>query len=775
MVATGRQHRPATPAVYSNQMPSRPTLAVLLLLPLSTHAAVVRGHVTTALGAPAPGARVQLIRLTGGARSVAAVIVGPDGSFELRSEFAGRFVLLTSPSILATTQAPQIGNTFYAGRTDLVLRDVALNATSITPETTSAATLRETPLAQLSQPATQLNTNQLLTQAGLLPALAPNPGVFIVQQGQTGTPAALYLRGASPEATKVTLDGLSIEDLGGGFNLATLSSSGLASSNAAPTAEILAGPNPLGQLDATAGQLALHTPESTSVRPALTYTGDAGPLGSYCNEVTVSAAPSRFDLFATASRFDTSNDDALAAVPLASPYHLATAAANLGYHISSATSLRATARRDLSATAFAPPFDLYHLPPTGKLTSANTYAVFAFETRTAGNWHNQLTYGLARKQAVLKLFATPATGRLITITGANGYAASGLAALPVLPTRDDQATSRDEFTVQSDRPFKPWLTPLFTFRYQREHAAETIPAQRTTLERSHLSGALGLSGEFHHRIIYQASGFLDSSPTLGFTGAPRLGLTYAPVRAGTRKFRGTTLHLTLATGLREPTLAEATRTPPHTRTLEAAIDQAILPRKLTLRAAYFHNQFSHDFEPNSFTSVSQTLAYRTQGLEASARYQPGNSLALTAGYTYLAAVVEQSALIPVFNPAYPLNPIGALAALPGARPFHRPPNTGFAAATYSGRKLTASLSAAIAGRSDDSTNLPQSPSLLLPNRNLSPGYTALDAFATFNISRHIVAFTQLTNLFDNRHIAPIGYTSTPFLIRTGLRIRIGGE
>ncbi len=756
-------------------MPSRLIPAAFLLAALPAQAAVVRGHVTTVLGAPAPGARVQLIRLTGGARSVAATIVGPDGSFELRSEFGGRFVLLTSPSILATTQAPQLGAAFYAGRTDLVLRDVALNAATITPESSSAETLRETPLAELASPVEQLSPVRLLSQTDLLPDLAANPSVFLVQQGQTGTPAALYLRGASPAATKVTLDGLSVEDLGGGFNLATLSVTGLASTNAVPTVEILPGPNPLREVDAEAGTLALATPEASTVRPSFTYTGDAGPLGSYRNEASFSVAPTRLDLFASASRFDTSNDNLDP-----SPYHLATAAANLGYHISSATSLRATGRRDLSASAIAPPFDLFRLPADGKLTSANTYATFTFETRTAGNWHNLGSYGLARKRAVLALFSTPATGLPVTITGANGYTASGVATLLALPPRDDQATSRDEFTFQSDRPIKAWLTPLFTLRYQREHAAESTLTQRVALVRNHVSGALGLSGELHHRFFYQASGFVDHNPTLGFTGAPRLGLTYAPVRAGARKFRGTTLHLTLATGLRETGLREtglagATATPPRSRTYEFAADQAILPRKLSLRATYFHNQFSHDFEPLGPTVVSQTLAYRTHGLEASARYQPAPSLLLAAGYTYLAAYVEQSAQAALFNPAYPLIPIGALSALLGARPFHRPPNSGFVSAAYNGRKLTASLSAAIAGRSDDSTNLAQTPTLLLPNRNLAPGYTAMNASATYNVSRRLTAFTQLTNLFDNRHIAPIGYTSTPFLIRTGLRIRLGGE
>jgi iron complex outermembrane receptor protein/vitamin B12 transporter len=54
---------------------------------------VVHGVVTDALGRPVPGARIQLIQ---GPRPVAIGIAGADGSFEIRSTLAGRFVLLTS-------------------------------------------------------------------------------------------------------------------------------------------------------------------------------------------------------------------------------------------------------------------------------------------------------------------------------------------------------------------------------------------------------------------------------------------------------------------------------------------------------------------------------------------------------------------------------------------------------------------------------------------------------------------------------------------------------
>jgi iron complex outermembrane receptor protein/vitamin B12 transporter len=157
------------------------------------------------------------------------------------------------------------------------------------------------------------------------------------------------------------------------------------------------------------------------------------------------------------------------------------------------------------------------------------------------------------------------------------------------------------------------------------------------------------------------------------------------------------------------------------------------------------------------------------------RFQTSARFSVAGGYSYLAALVEQSGATAAFNPGLPGMAIGATTALVGGRPFHRPPNSGFLRAQWNAHALTATLQAAFAGKSDDSTGLVLNPTLLLPNRNLSPGYAALDAGLAFNVTHAITLFTQLDNLADSRHIAPLGYLSTPFSARVGLRIRLGRE
>jgi iron complex outermembrane receptor protein/vitamin B12 transporter len=314
---------------------------------------------------------------------------------------------------------------------------------------------------------------------------------------------------------------------------------------------------------------------------------------------------------------------------------------------------------------------------------------------------------MARERGQSYDFFTPATGLPVTLTGANGYTASGVAAFDPLPSREDRVTNRDELSWQTTYPAKEWFEVTGEFRFQDERAADVLPTGKTDLGRTHTSGALGFSGDIRHRFFYQSSGFFDYSSLLGFTGSPRLGLTYVPVRPGARFFRGTSLHATAATGTRDPSLLEEAAVPnglvaPRSRTFDASVDQNMVAQKLTLRGTYFHSQFSHEFEPIALGAIAsqpllrQTLALRTQGFEGDLRYQPFQRLLLEAGYNYLAALTEQSAEAASFNPAYPTIAIGGLTALAGQRPFHRPPQSGFFLAEYSGRTLNVSLKGALA-------------------------------------------------------------------------------
>ena len=248
----------------------------------------------------------------------------------------------------------------------------------------------------------------------------------------------------------------------------------------------------------------------------------------------------------------------------------------------------------------------------------------------------------------------------------------------------------------------------------------------------------------------------------------------------------------------------------RSRTFDVGVDQSIFADRLVLKAGYFHNQFSHQFDyvdPGTLTRLFgfdattagvlegfggaelNSLAYRAQGVEAEVDFQPRARLLVRGGYTYLATVVEQSFSsdaaaamtgTAVTNPEIPGIAIGATSPLVGQRVFRRAPNSGFFAVQYTGERVGVAFKGALASKSDDSTFLGYSDrnggnTLLLPNRDLDYGYAKLDFGLTYAVNSRVTVFSQLENLLNNQHIGPLGYPGLPLTVRGGLKVRLGGE
>ena len=197
-----------------------------------------------------------------------------------------------------------------------------------------------------------------------------------------------------------------------------------------------------------------------------------------------------------------------------------------------------------------------------------------------------------------------------------------------------------------------------------------------------------------------------------------------------------------------------------------------MARNSSFKFGYFHNVFDHQLEGIDFGALQQGLRLlaercpetsftpylnlarfsRAQGIETEVQYQPMKRLFFRGGYTYLNAIVLRSFTSDAAsggttsnNPSFPNIAIGAEGPLVGARPFRRPPHTGFFAVQYTQGKFAADFKGALASRSDDSTFLDGfdpnfGNSLVLPNHDLDFGYAKLDAGATFTATRHIAVF-----------------------------------
>jgi iron complex outermembrane receptor protein/vitamin B12 transporter len=800
-------------------------VGLLVVLAAQARAVVVRGVVTDALGRPVVGARVQLIQ---GPKPVAIGVAGIDGTYEIRSTESGRFVLLTS----AAQFYPGIGQPFYGGSTDEVTQDVVLEANSVHEEVTVTATGVPTPVPQTSAAVTLIPAEELATAVGVVDALRQSPGVDVVETGQLGGVTSLFVRGGNSTANEVMIDGIPADDVGGTFDFGTVASTGLAG------LEVYRGPNSaLYGTDAGASVVSLETPRGTSIKPVVNYSGDAGNFHTYRDEVSVGGTWQKADYYGAFSRLNTGN-----ALPM-DEYHSATAAANLGYALAANTLARFTIRNADSATGLPGAHDFYGISANGKQSDQDIYSGLTLENRLVSGWHNLVQYGIARKREQAVQFGNVGTlvtipnatygpypayvGNVVTIRGANGYTATGQAQFFVPAA--DQDSNRDELYYQSDYSVNHYLTALFGFRYENERGSYTSAYSDEKTQRTNYEYTLQLQGEVKSRVFYSVGGSVEKNHLYGITGAPRIGLAYQPVFPSEKWMRGTRVRANVATGVQEPTLgiefaslyqqllqngdtADIAKYhvtapgPERSRTYDIGVDQNVRGEKLTMKVGYFRSTFNHQLEGvdsgaleqifgyspqvagQVFSPYLNSLAFRAQGVEFETDWKPSERFTVRGGYTYLDAVVTQSFSSDAYsngvdgeNPNLPGIAIGAGGPLIGARPFRRPPHSGYFAVEYTGVKFGAAMKGALASRSDDSTFLDgldttlSGNSLVLPNRDLDFGYAKLDANFSYAVKRRVTVFTELDNLLGQQHIGPIGYPGLPFTVRAGLKVRLWGD
>jgi iron complex outermembrane receptor protein/vitamin B12 transporter len=404
----------------------------------------------------------------------------------------------------------------------------------------------------------------------------------------------------------------------------------------------------------------------------------------------------------------------------------------------------------------------------------------------------------------------------------------------VYPNRLDLVNNRDQFLYQGDYRLTPHLVLLAGFDYENERGVEREPVYSINEEknRANYDYIFGAHGDFKDRLFYTLGAAIEHYQLIGNGISPHAGLSYYALRPRTGAFSGTRLNISFSQGIREPKLTDEIGSlydvleqnggqamiqqlnispiqGPTTRTWEGGGEQAFWSQRLIFRATYFHNEFGRAIEgvgaalvptllPNLTTQQQQnleavlqssgaysldlnSLAFRAQGVETTVEGGIGKYIFLRGGYTYLDSVVQRSfssdnaALLGGYAPTFDGIPVGIYSPLKGARPFRRPPHTGFFTASYAGQRLTGVFSSAFSSRSDDSTflgyeDVSQSNSLVLPNRNLDWGYAKLDLGASFKLLSWLSVYGQAENLTGNRHIAPIGYPSLPFTFRAGMRI-----
>jgi iron complex outermembrane receptor protein/vitamin B12 transporter len=797
-------------------------------------AASIRGVVTDASGAKVTGA---IVVLAYNGKGIASAVSTADGSFQILTGVSGRFFLAVSAKSFRQLETPG----FYAGRLDNVERNVVLEPEWARESIVVTATGVPTPQPQTSAATSVLSPLDLALRDDLVSALRLMPGTFVAQNGGRGAQSSLFVRGGNSDANKILLDGVSAGDLGGRFDFGPLSTTAVESAEVyrGPNSSLYGADAASGVISLTTPHGTTSFPSflfqgdagnfSTS-REELEVAGTHDKLdylGAFSWLQTANDLP--MDEYHVATTAANLGWQPSASTQIRGTLHYGVDATGVPnawdfYHVTdSATQkdqdLFLSASVDNQTTA-----DFHNSLRYGLTRKREQYNLW--DQRGSGYFD---AYG-------------DSLGDLVTITGANGSSATGRAVqdyAQTYPYGYQLVSNRDQLVYQGDYRFTPHLTALIGFHYEDERGVENVPNYGTheSTERTNYDYLAAVHGDFKNRFYYTLGGSLQRYALFGTQTSPRAGLTYYALRPRKGIFSGTRVLFNYGDAVREPALTDqfgsldhflisngyqsvATQLgisplgAPTARTYEGGLVQNFFSERLVLRVNYFHNQFGRQIEyvggqvlPNLIPNLTaaqklaleaalgyyytldyglavNTEAFRAQGIETTVESGIGRNIFLRGGYTYLDGVVQRSfssdneALLGGYAPTYNGIPLGALSPLVGARPFRRPPHTGFFTATYAHQKITGVFTSSFTSRSDDSTYLEYADatggnSLLLPNRNLDRGYAKLDLGGSYKLFSWMSIYAQAENLTDNLHIAPIGYRSLPFNFRTGLRVEWG--
>ena len=782
------------------------TTIALVLFASSSHAQStlgLHGKVVDQLGSRIPDARVVLLEDD---KEIVAGKSDGRGSFSLAAPKEGRYSLRVEATGFATQTIP----VDVAKNEKTEELTVTLSIGRLAQQIVVSATGFAIPEAQVGASVSVIDSDQIdaLNKLDILENLRLVTGAQVVQTSQRGGTASLFIRGGESDFNKVLVDGIPVNDIGGNFDFAQLSNNGVDS------LEVLRGSNSvLYGSDALSGVVNVTSSRGTTVIPQLRYSADGGNFGTLHQDAALSGLLHGLDYFSEFSQFQTQgsyqNDY----------FHNETVSTNVGWQLNPTTGVRATFRHIATNVGSPNGILFYGISDAAWQTNRNTYGSVSAQQQTTEKWHNSVQLNLAENN---ELYVDPfqvgessfgnTLGNVVTIRGANGYSVTGQAILDFAGTYPevfpDNETRRSLYAQSDYQFFKDW-TGIFGFRYEHEDGEGFTRDNYSTMLQGH--------GSIAHRLFTTFGVGLEHNSFFGFAATPRVSLAYY-VRKTTNAgiFGETKLKFNFGKGIKEAsTLQQAGALitilspaqiqqygvgpigPERSRTFDFGLEQRLWNGRSLLGITFFDNNFYNliaFLSPGDLISIGVPPAVAnatptfgayvnatsewSKGFEVESKTDLGHGLLLQGEYTYLDGLVTKAFGDPAYNPLFPTIAIGAYAPLEGSRPFHRAPHSGSLALSYNHKKITTALTGYLVGRRDDSTFLSDANfgnTMLLPNRNLAPGYQKFDLSVGYSLTHYAKVYTSIENLFSQHYQPTFGFPAAPFEIRSGLTFTIGGE
>ncbi len=587
------------------------------------------------------------------------------------------------------------------------------------------------------------------------------PGLSIVQTGRNGGLTSLFARGGDDDTSMVLLDGVPITDPGGSIDLVHLTSTGL------DRVEVVRGPeSALYGAEASSAVIQLFSqrgdPESQIPHGSAIY--ERGSFSTDHWSATIDGGLfKRLDYALTADQFRSTGEF------VNNAYRITTGTANIGYHFSDTTVLRAVFREFDSYTG-VPGQVFYGLADTAAYESARDSAVSVKLDDARGKRFTQKVIFGYHRSSLLDVDTSNGNPYTIaaltrTVPGPIPY----VYLVSLVPPTTTAAPAGEALSTYTYYPYaynSPDLTDrtnvqyqgtvthkggALTFGYEYERQAGDLYPGNV----SRSDNGLFISDQYAltSRIFVTASARYQQSSAFGSEFAPRGAVTF---RLPTETF----LHFSASRGIKEPSLLEnfvqagyyvgnPSLKPETTHSYEAGLSRDWLTRRLHTDLSVFRNSFHDLIEydsavyPGTWQNVDQSWA---RGAEASAIFRFTSFIAVRGEYTKLYTKITASSTPDQI----------------GEQLLRRPKNSGSVSLELTPKRWTFIAGGRFIGERQDEDYV------FGINRN--PGYQYVFVSASYQATKNVEPFVRIQNAMNEQYQEALGYSALSRTATGGLRI-----
>ena len=765
------------------------TIQLMLLLVLVSLSAIAQrsggslvGTVTDSSGAAVSRARI-ILQQNGPTRR--ETVSSERGEFVMADLAAGDYLLTVEADGLSQANGAQKVRIDGSGasRISVRLQVAAISDSLIVSATRTEMSVNESPASASVISAADLLRSQ---RVNVLDVLRAAPGVSVVQTARRGGVTSLFIRGGESDYTKVLIDGVPVNDAGGSFDLADLTTG-----NAERIELVRGAQSALYGSDAMSGVLQFVTRRGMTSVPELELEAEGGSFTFNRQAARVAGAHGRFDYSLGFTRLQTNgrdrNDD----------YQNRTASANLGWRLRERTQLRLTARSENSGLGVPGATAVYFTDPDERARRRRIATGLRLDDQTTRNWRQQLSFVYAESDY---LSFDPAAQDLTrpdtppdTTFAFNDFA---------FYFRNHQRRRAVRYQSDLVLPASNLLSAGFEWEQERavfvgdfSGANRNVPERRNAgffvqdqfAYASRLLVTAGLRIENNRaRLPAQFANGLASAGSAPFTAEAGFGTKLTPkvsgvlfARRGNAVFGATKLRASYGEGIKAATLVEAFSPSPfflgnpglrpeRARSFDAGIEQLFLNERLRIEATCFDSRFRDQIifvsDPQTFGPIRLSDGLLTNFINYDRALARGLELVVLARPTRRVS----------FGGSYTLTDSKLIAAREavseiGLPLLRRPKNAGALNAAWTGERFTLNLDAFLIGRRRDVD--PVTFSRLVYNR----GYARVDLAGSYRLTPRVAAFARIENLLNQDYQEVLGFPAYRLNFSAGLRFRIGGE